>query len=84
MDVPHCRRWLSGFDLTDFTLLTSNFQNNLAGGSFSLLQQGNSLELLFTPLAANSSGGVPEPSSLMLLALGGLGLIEQAPKTRVV
>ena len=63
---------LLGFDEDAFTLLTSNFQNDLAGGSFFLAQQGNSLNLVFDSFAETSSAAIPEPSTLALLSLGAL------------
>ena len=67
---------LTGFDLDAVTLLTSNFQNNLSGGSFSLQQQGNSLNLLFTAVA-QVNAAVPEPSTLSLAAFGFLALLKR-------
>ena len=58
---------ISGFDPTDFTLNTSGFLNNGNGGTFSFSETGNNLYLNFTP--------VPEPSTWVLIGLGGLALV---------
>jgi hypothetical protein len=54
-----------GFDPAAFAIDTTGFQNNLAGGSFSIGKSGNDLLLNFTP--------VPEPTAWLLL-LGGVCL----------
>jgi len=51
-----------GFDPAKFELNTSGFLNPLNGGTFSVVQSGNSLSLHFAP--------VPEPGSLLLLIAG--------------
>ena len=56
-----------------FTTTTSQFQNNLGGGSFGVTQVGNSLVLNFTP--------VPEPSTWCLI-VAGLGAIGLAARRR--
>ena len=53
---------VTGFASDKFLLDTSQFASPLNGGAFSLLNNGNSLVLAFTP--------VPEPSTYALLALG--------------
>lgn len=59
---------VSGFDPSVFNLLTTNFVNNnaLGGGSFSVTQAGNSVNLNFT--------AVPEPTAGLLLILGTMAL----------
>ena len=57
---------ISGFDPDEITIDTTAFTNNLGGGHFSVSQEGNQVYLNFTP--------VPEPSTLALLAAGGMGL----------
>ena len=59
----------SGFDPAVFAVDTSGFSNNLDGGQFNVAEAGNTVELLFTPLAT------PEPSALALLAAGACGLL---------
>lgn len=67
---------IEGFDPAAFTIFTApnngteGFANDLGGGSFSVEQRGDRLVLLFNP-----SGGqqvIPEPSSVAILAFGGL------------
>jgi autotransporter-associated beta strand protein len=53
---------ITSFSAADFTINTSAFQNSTAGGVFSLVQAGNSIDLDFTP--------VPEPSTWALITLG--------------
>lgn len=54
---------INGFAANAFVFdTTSDFQNSLAGGSFSIAQMGSSLVLDFTP--------VPEPSTWALMATG--------------
>jgi hypothetical protein len=52
---------INGFSADAFELDFSNFQNDLAGGSFSVVQNGNYLTLNFT--------AVPEPSAMTLVLL---------------
>jgi len=52
-----------------FTLDTAAFQNETAGGQFSLTQSGNELYLKF-----QSAASLPEPSSLVFIALTLLGV----------
>lgn len=53
---------ISGYDSNAFNLDVTQFASPLNGGSFSLLTNGNSLTLAFTP--------IPEPSTYALFALG--------------
>jgi len=55
-----------GFAPADFSLNTSAFQNSTAGGVFSFSENGNAIDLNFTP--------VPEPSTWLLLTAG-LGVL---------
>jgi hypothetical protein len=52
-----------------YLLDTSGFYNNLAGGSFSLATNGNSLNLLFSPASVSGLASVPEPASFLLIAV---------------
>lgn len=65
---------ISGFDASAFQLNSTAFadQHSLGGGSFSVAQNGNNVELKFT--------AVPEPSTWVLL-IGGLVLLI-APRFR--
>ena len=65
---------VSGFAAGDFTLNTSGFQNPTLGGVFSFAQNGNSLDLNFTP--------VPEPSTWILIAWGAGALAFQGYRKR--
>jgi len=58
---------ITGFDADDFVLDDSLFTNDLDGGAFSVEQNGNSLEIVFTP--------IPEPGTLAILGLGGVGML---------
>ncbi len=58
---------ISGFAAGDFSLNTSGFQNSTTGGLFSFAQNGNAIDLNFTP--------VPEPSTWALMMLGAGGLL---------
>jgi fibronectin-binding autotransporter adhesin len=53
---------ISGFNPTYFLVDTSQFQNSLGGGSFSVGEAGDTLTLDFTP--------VPEPSTWILMLAG--------------
>ena len=57
---------ISGYNPTEFVVDTNSFQNNTNGGSFSVVQQGNNLNLLFT-------SAVPEPSTWTMIGLSVLG-----------
>lgn len=57
---------ITGFDPGAFTLNSSDFSPDLDGGSFSLVQDGGDLNLVFT--------AVPEPGTVVLLGLGGLAI----------
>jgi autotransporter-associated beta strand protein len=64
---------ISSFDPSKFAIDTSQFQNSLNGGSFSLAVNGNDLDLNFT--------AVPEPSACA--ALTGLALLAFAAARKV-
>ena len=53
---------INGFDVNEFAVDSSGFRNDLAGGSFSVVQDGNNLVLQFTP--------VPEPGTWAWLLAG--------------
>jgi len=59
---------ITGFAADKFSIINSGFANNMDGGSFSISQLGNSLFVNFNSLTA-----IPEPSSLAILTLGGVG-----------
>jgi len=69
-DPTHAYQWtllsagtLGGFASNEFIFdTTTEFQNSLAGGAFSIAQMGNNLVLDFTP--------VPEPSTWAMMATG--------------
>ena len=56
---------ISGYDANKFQLVTGEFQN-ATNGTFSLIQSGNSLSVSYAP--------VPEPASLLGLALVAVGI----------
>lgn len=58
---------ISGFSPSHFVFDTTGFLNNLDGGSFSVAQEGQSLNLMFTP--------VPEPGSLLLVGWTVIGVV---------
>lgn len=65
--LVHAEGGIAGFDPAKFTVDASGFQNDVAGGNFSVAQIGNDLVLNFAP--------VPEPGvyGLLATALGILG-----------
>ena len=58
---------ITDFDADDFVLDDSLFTNDLNGGAFSVEQDGDSLEIVFTP--------IPEPGTIAVLGLGGVGVL---------
>ena len=80
-DPTHSYNWvlatadggISGFDPAGF-LIQNGFQNNLQGGSFGLVHDGNNLELQFLP--------APEPATVSLIAMAGaIGLLRRGRRT---
>lgn len=65
---------ITGYRADEFAVDASGFGNNLQGGSFSVVEQGNNLYLQFSP--------VPEPGSWVMAAGGGLGLLLLAGRRR--
>ena len=65
---------ISGFDPAEITVDSSGFVNPLNSGSFSVVRAGNNLDLVYS---------VPEPSTLALLGVAGLGLLGMAWRRRV-
>jgi autotransporter-associated beta strand protein len=59
---------ITGFNANVFDLVTTNFANNMGGGSWSIEQSGNNVNLVF-------GAAIPEPSTYALFGLGVLGLI---------
>ncbi len=60
---------ITGFSADSFDLDLTGFQNDLAGGSWSIAQSGNNLNLVFTAASA-----IPEPSTYAaLIGFGALG-----------
>jgi autotransporter-associated beta strand protein len=66
---------ISGFGPNEFIIDLGDFTNNLAGGSFSVAEQGNSLLLNFTP--------VPEPSAFLPFSLGAVLLLGARNRRRI-
>jgi len=60
---------ITGFAADLFSINSTGFTNGTSGGSFSISQSGNSLLVNFT----SSITAVPEPSSLAILTIGGVG-----------
>jgi fibronectin-binding autotransporter adhesin len=58
---------ITGFNASDFNLVTSGFSNSTGGGTFSLSEGGDNLYLNFTP--------VPEPSTWALMGAGLVALL---------
>lgn len=58
---------ISGFAAGEFAVNTAGFGNALNGGRFSVVEDGNNLDLMFTP--------APEPATWALLMLGGASLL---------
>jgi hypothetical protein len=58
---------ITGFNASDFSIVTSGFSNSTGGGNFSLSEVGDSLYLNFTP--------VPEPSTWALMGAGLVALL---------
>lgn len=65
---------INGFDVNEFAVDSSGFRNGLAGGSFSVVRDGNNLVLQFTP--------VPEPGTWAWLLVGSVSLVKIASKRR--
>lgn len=59
---------ITGFAADLFAINSTGFANGTDGGWFSVSQSGNSLLVNFTSLTA-----IPEPSSLAILTVGGVG-----------
>lgn len=64
---------ITGFNRANWTVDTSQFTSNPAyNGSFDVHQNGNNLELVYTPVA------VPEPSgALLIMVLGLMGILKR-------
>ncbi len=71
---------ITGFSADAFLVETSaangtdGFANDLAGGSFAVLQSGNSLNLVFSP--------VPEPSAAVIVLTAGLAALPLIRRSR--
>ena len=63
----HTGSGIVGYTPGEFAVNTTSFSNNTNGGAFSVVQQGNDLVLLFTP--------VPEPGTWALLGVGAGSLL---------
>jgi len=66
---------ITGFDADDFVLDDSLFTNDLNGGAFSVEQNGNSLEIVFT--------AIPEPGTMAILGLGGVGVLLRRRRRKI-
>ncbi|MFC2149458.1 autotransporter-associated beta strand repeat-containing protein [Candidatus Auribacterota bacterium] len=64
---------ITGFLVDKFELDATDFLNDLGGGSFSLAQDSNDIVLSFT--GGGGGGPVPEPSTILMMACLGIGLL---------